>query len=524
MRKLLRMLLVDDENIILRGLKETYDWESMGFEIAGTALDGDIALEMIEEVKPDVIMTDISMKRMSGLELMEHVRKRDIQTEFVILSAYRDFEYAQTAIRNGALQYLIKPLDDDELERVMQEVYEVCIEKMQMRETYASWKKFLLEDKENFFQVMTQRYLDDGIDEEELKKICDGLGTEEYLQRCFMVVCADLEPAYQIVHQEEYNAKRHVLRRMLQQKLKERFEVQSFQTADEVYVCLLFLKENTDRLLLRKIFWEIENELGNVVVSSISNCYAGIGGMKDAYREALEIYEVAREAGMSGLLLKKETNLPVRQRYSIDIENQVLQAIRNEDETQVKSACEKFVYMLSDDENGKIYLHRLMVRIEFALSETEQLTEELRKSFESFYICQSRFQLTRQIHLAYELMREIIRKKQGMVSKTSETLFQEYVNQAVAYIEEHLSDEDLSVMQIAAQLHLNSAYFGRVFKKIYGTSLKKFILDKRMERAKELLVEGKYSITTVGSMVGISNPSYFTRLFRENTGKLPSEY
>ena len=282
MRKLLRMLLVDDENIILRGLKETYDWESMGFEIAGTALDGDIALEMIEEVKPDVIMTDISMKRMSGLELMEHVRKRDIQTEFVILSAYRDFEYAQTAIRNGALQYLIKPLDDDELERVMQEVYEVCIEKMQMRETYASWKKFLLEDKENFFQVMTQRYLDDGIDEEELKKICDGLGTEEYLQRCFMVVCADLEPAYQIVHQEDYNAKRHVLRRMLQQKLKERFEVQSFQTADEVYVCLLFLKENTDRLLLRKIFWEIENELGNVVVSSISNCYAGIGGMKDA--------------------------------------------------------------------------------------------------------------------------------------------------------------------------------------------------------------------------------------------------
>ena len=190
----------------------------------------------------------------------------------------------------------------------------------------------------------------------------------------------------------------------------------------------------------------------------------------------------------------------------------------------MKSACEKFVYMLSDDENGKIYLHRLMVRIEFALSETEQLTEELRKSFESFYICQSRFQLTRQIHLAYELMREIIRKKQGMVSKTSETLFQEYVNQAVAYIEEHLSDEDLSVMQIAAQLHLNSAYFGRVFKKIYGTSLKKFILDKRMERAKELLVEGKYSITTVGSMVGISNPSYFTRLFRENTGKLPSEY
>lgn len=524
MKKLLRMLLVDDENIILRGLKETYDWESMGFEIAGTALDGDIALEMLEETKPDVIMTDISMKRMSGLELMENVRKREIPTEFVVLSAYRDFEYAQTAIRNGALQYLIKPLDDEELERVMQEVYETCIEKMKMRETYASWKKFLLEDKENFFQVMTQRYLDDGIGEEELRRICDGLGTEAYFQYRFMVICADLEPAYQIVHQEEYNAKRHVLRRMLYQKLKERWEIQSFQTADEVFVCLLFLKESTDRLFIRKIFWEIENELGNVVVSSISNCYFGLEGMKKAYREALEIYEVAREAGMSGLLLKQETNLPVRKHYSIDIENQIVQAVRNEDEAQLKSVCEKFVYTLPDEEDGKIYLHRLMVRIEFALAEAEQLTEELRKSFESFYNCQSRFQLSRQIHLAYELMKEVIRKKQEMVSRTSETLFQEYVNQAVSYIEEHLSDEDLSVMQIAAQLHLNSAYFGRVFKKIYGISLKKFILDKRMERAKELLSEGKYSITAVGSMVGISNPSYFTRLFRENTGMLPSEY
>lgn len=179
MKKLLRLLLVDDETIILRGLKETYDWESMGFEIVGAALDGDIAIAMLKETKPDVIMTDISMKRMSGLELMENVRKMGFRTEFVVLSAYRDFEYAQSAIKNGALQYLIKPLDDEELGRVMTEVYQTCIEKMKLRETYASWKKFLLEDKEKYFQAMTQKYLDDGISKEELVKSCSGLGIEE---------------------------------------------------------------------------------------------------------------------------------------------------------------------------------------------------------------------------------------------------------------------------------------------------------------------------------------------------------
>lgn len=524
MKKTLRMILVDDENIILRGLKETYDWERMGFEIVGTALDGDIALKMLDEVKPDVIMTDISMKRMSGLQLMEEVRKKGVPAEFIVLSAYRDFEYAQAAIENGALRYLIKPLDDEELEQVMEDVYQKCIEKMRLRETYASWKKFLLEDRENFFQIMTQRFLDDGISKEELVKICRGLGTEQYLQRQYVVVCADLEAAYQIIHQEEYNAKRHALRVMLLRELKEKFELQSFQTQDGVLVCLLFLEERADRFPIQNILRKLERELENVVVSSISNCYCGIEGMKRAYQEALEIYQVAREAGMSGLTLKRETQLPERQRYSIDIENQILQAIRNEDEEQLKAACEKLVYMLSNEEDGKIYLHRLMVRLEFALVEAEQLTEEMRGSFDSFYACQNRYQLTRLVHLAYELMQEIVRRKQELVSKTSETLFQDYIYQAVAYIDAHLSEEDLSVTQIAAQLHLNSVYFGRVFKKIYGIPLKKFILNKRIERAKELLVEGKYSITAVGSMVGISNPSYFTRLFRESTGKLPSEY
>lgn len=524
MRRLLRTLLVDDESIILRGLKETYDWESMGFEIVGTALDGDIAVAMLEETKPDVIITDISMKRMSGLELMEHVRNMGFRTEFVVLSAYRDFEYAQTAIKNGALQYLIKPLDDDELGRVMGEIYQICIEKMKLQETSASWEKFLLEDKERYFQVMTQKYLDDGISEEELRRICARLGIEEALEQQFAAVCADLEPSYQIIHQEEYHGKRHVLGMLLQQKLGERFKLQFFQTADGVPVYLLFLKKKEEQFYLQKIFWEIEKELGNVIVSSISNCYGGAGGMKTAYQEALEIYEVAQEAGVSGLSLNERIQLPARVHYSIDIENQILQSIKNEDEEQVKAACEKLVYMLSDEETGKVYLHRLMVRLEFAMAETGQLTDSLRSSFDSFYMCLNRFQLTRMVHLAYELMQEIVRKKKETVSQISETLFEDYIQQAVQYIEDNLSEEDLSVTKIAEYLHLNAAYFGRVFKKVYGISLKKYILDRRIECAKELLSEGKYSVTAVGSMVGIPNPSYFSRLFREKTGKMPSEY
>lgn len=524
MKKLLRMMLVDDENLILRGLKETYDWRAMGFEIVGTALDGDIALELLDEVNPDIIMTDISMKRMSGLELMEEVRRRRPDVEFMVLSAYREFEYAQTAIKNGALQYLIKPLEDEELASTMEEVYRKCIAKMEERENYASWKKLLFEDKDNFLQAMTQKYLEGGMDYPELFRIYQSLRMEEYLERSFLAVCADLDIVCRMIRQEEYNQKRHVLGMLLGNALKEKYTVQSFAGQDGCQVYLLFLTEKTDGVQIRKLLWELEGKLKSTVVSSISNCYGGEGGLKRAYREAAELYRVACEAGVSGLSLKKGEQLDVKGSYSLDVENQVLLAVRRGDGAQLKGAFEKFVYTIPDDESGKLYHHRLMARVEFALSEAEELSEELKQSFESFYACLYRFPLVRLIDLAYKLLQKVIEQKQNGVPRASEALFGEYIQQATAYIEEHLADEGLSIAQVAEQVHLNPVYFGRVFKAVYGISLKKYILNVRIERAKALLMEGNGNITAVGSSVGISNPSYFTKVFRESTGKLPSEY
>ncbi len=518
------MLIVDDESLILKGLKETYDWDKMGFEIVGTALDGDIALEMLDEIKPDIIMTDISMKRMSGLQLMEEVRKREKPIEFVVLSAYKEFEYAKIALKNGALQYLIKPLDEDNLFRVMKEIYEKIIAKIQQRENYYSWKKLLLEDKDNYLQMITRKYLDGGIEKEKVQKIYSELSMTHYLQRKFIVICADLESSYQVIEKEEYNEKRYVLGVMLHNSMKEKYDIQYFSLSDGCQVYLLFLEEKKDELSIGKIFWEIEKQLGDIIISSISGCYEGMEGMRKAYGEALELYKMACEAGASGLSIEKSGQIKVRGQYSLDLECQLLQAIRLNDEKQMKAVFTKFVYAIPDEENGKLYLHRLMTRVEFFLAETENISIEMRKSFKNFYGYLYRFQLLKNIDLAYRLMQEIVHVKKEQVSKTSETVFSNYIRDAMIYIEEHLSEEELSVTQIAQKIHLNPVYFGRVFKSVNGMSVKRYILKLRIERSKLLLIEGKCNVTTVGGKVGIPNSSYFTKLFRENTGKLPSDF
>ena len=98
------------------------------------------------------------------------------------------------------------------------------------------------------------------------------------------------------------------------------------------------------------------------------------------------------------------------------------------------------------------------------------------------------------------------------------------MSEAVAYIEEHLDEEDLSIVSVASHVYLNPVYFGRAFKNTFQMTFKKYLMKCRMERAKRLLEEGKTSIGNICEMVGISNPSYFSHLFKQYTGKLPSEY
>ena len=120
--KLLKLVIVDDEPILLQGLLKTYNWNAMGFEVVGTAQSWEQAIEVIKEQRPHVVLTDIRMKKVTGLMVMEEIKKEGIECLFVVLSAYREFSYAQQACELGAFAYLLKPIEDDKLQETMQKI------------------------------------------------------------------------------------------------------------------------------------------------------------------------------------------------------------------------------------------------------------------------------------------------------------------------------------------------------------------------------------------------------------------
>lgn len=523
--ELLTLVLAEDEPIILKGLLETYDWAGMGYRVVGTARDGEEALQLIQEKKPDLVLTDIQMKKMSGLALIEKSKELGLTTEFVVISAYRDFEFAKKACKNGALSYMVKPIDEEELENNMKQIYENCTATKLKEKNYDLWERILIEDRNNFLNQMIGKYLEDRLTEAELRDFFQSLSMEDRLEHYFAVIAADIDLTQRIVNQKEYDMKQYLLDSELYKCLKEKYPVWIKKSSEGVPCYLLDLGTENHVEPLRQILTRFRKQMSTDLISVISNGEQRIEGLKRGYHQALQLFEVACEAGAGVLMMDQTAKMTVKEQYSIEIESQILGAIRKNEEAQLKEAYKRFIYILPDEEQmARVYLRRLAVRVEYVIQDSYGMTEEGVQGFRNFYQMSDSIMPVKLINVLYQLFLALINQRKSVFGKPSDEYFIEYIHQAVTYIEEHIQEESLSITSVSESVFLNSVYFGRVFKNMMGISFKKYVQNVRMEKAKELILEGKESIASICAQVGMPNPSYFSQVFKQCTGVLPSEY
>ena len=212
---LLKLVIVDDEPILLEGLVKTYDWNGMGYEVVGFAQSVEQALKVIREKKPHVVLTDIRMKQISGLMVMEEIKKENPECQFVVLSAYRDFEYAKKACDLGAFAYLLKPIEDEKLQATMTDVGKICEDQIRNEEKYDRWERLLKKDGDGFLQVVVQKYVQNRLPEEKVDEVFHTLQDVMKEGDRFITVYADLDLAYKITNELEYEASRFYIVHLL---------------------------------------------------------------------------------------------------------------------------------------------------------------------------------------------------------------------------------------------------------------------------------------------------------------------
>lgn len=526
--ELWKLVIVDDEPIILKGLVETYDWEGMGFSLAGTAENGEAALELIERVKPDLVLTDVRMKKMTGLELIERVRSFDEKVLFVVISAYRDFEYARKACEVGAFSYLLKPVEEEKLQEVVRDAKALCEKRKREQREQDSYRRLLREDRESVFQNMLKKYLHGVIAGETFKEGLSMLDREIGRDDAIICVCADMDISYKIINPVYYETERACLFRELDKAFGNEFLCMAMegQNGERIY----FLDTGRQRSVeqVRKILKETAKKLDSPVVSAVSGEFYGLEGIQKSYNQAIHFFGTASEAGANGFTLTKEQAEEVMAPMSsADVESLVINAVRRNDKEGLKAAFVRFIYTLpssSQEEHQRRAIHKLAVSVEFMLQDTYGLTPEVEKRFQNLYAVLPSLSGVRAVDICYRLLCQVIDERQDKAQSHDVAYFSEYMSVALAYIDEHLSDDELSLSAVAAAVYLNPVYFGRVFKNTLNMSFKRYVLQKRMELAKALILEGKDGISVICERVGIPNRSYFTQIFKQYTGVLPSEY
>ena len=130
---MLRAILADDEAVILKGLRKLIDWEKMGIQIVGEARDGKEALELIERVKPDLAVSDIAMPELDGLDMLKRIGEMGLYTKVIFVSGYQEFSYAKRAVKYGAVDYILKPVEQEELEAALKKAVGLVDEQSRLK-------------------------------------------------------------------------------------------------------------------------------------------------------------------------------------------------------------------------------------------------------------------------------------------------------------------------------------------------------------------------------------------------------
>lgn len=386
----MKVLFVDDEKIIRDGIREIIRWDQLGCELMETADSADSAIQAMQKERFDLVITDICMQKMTGIELAKRIRRIKSDTKIIILSAFEDFSYAREAIEIGVMKYMLKPVTPEELETAVREAMDQVQSDMQLASRITESEKFvniyrpqLVKD---FWRALLQREITEQNDLEQKMKLA-GINADSPTLCCIMVKAE------------------------LSEKVEEHILQRTVQSAEEV----------------------------------LEKCLECIG------------YGAGQAVIITEKLLDNEKMIRLHNR------------IENIWGTPVRISCG----------------HQVSNYLELSAS------------------------------LEAAIMRIPGRQKNAV---------EDLVAESVKLIEQNIGNEKFGVNEIVVALHISLSYLSKIFKKHLGATCIEYITQKRMEKAKELLIHTAMTQEEIAHAVGYTNVHYFSMLFKKQLGETPGQY
>lgn len=517
-----KVLLVDDEPYVIDLLKNLIDWEKHGFRLCGEATNGEDALKIIHEMNPHLVITDIQMPIMNGLELIEHTTEMlHLKTKFIILSAYDEFAYAKKAMRLKVNDYILKPIDDEELIPILNRMHSSFQNEIHSQKVHEEQLKFIANNS-------IHRLLRGEIKESLIKRVqfLLKLSNEEPI-RCILVEIDHFENLMGDLDEVEIQSKRISIRNAIETSMHNNYSLHVFEDNIQRFGLII-----SDKMLLEN---EIESFLFDLKKTVMDQCkcsitlaasskMAGVECIGTLYKQAQQVinYKFYRREGcilyyhhLKSTMLNydfEENNMDV---LMDDIKNYNINGIENE----VDKMFDLFSRSMKAPEAVKALISIYELETVKLISGSNGNVSDFSKEITKYNTMMGNVTMQEIKKLFYDFclysaqyFEEIRKKNAGDV-----------ILEIKKYIKENYS-KDLKLQKIAKIVYMNPVYLGQLFKKSMGTQFNEYVHEVRIEEAKKLLKRTDMKIADIAFCVGYSDVEYFVSNFKTKTQTTPTAY
>lgn len=523
---MLSVLVVDDEPYIKQGLAMLIDWKAEGFTVIGEASNGKEAIRFLEQNKVDLIIADIKMPEMNGIELLEYIKKEKLsEASFIILSGYYDFQYAKSAIQNNCCDYLLKPVGKEELLEVLQQVAKKSKEIMQKQIENKEMKKALLD--RNLLALLSGSF-----DNRNIEYVNKNLNIPEKMKLKYIIINLEL------TQQEQFNEQqKHILWRELYDQAREVlgvmehhvvFHVGKQENVQEIgfLYCDVFAKEagGSEEEYLKQFGEKLGNRMGHKIMLFVGVRVDSISEIAESYQTAsiaktfhmfrndkdIAFYEEWMNASGTTLLERKKLD-------------ELVQAIEENKEDVISSQVDR---IYEDMKQANMDYSMINLNISYVL-------------YQLIYLATLQEDKINQEEILKYISEQAFYRN---IMRGSRSHFKQFAKEFAAYlqqlrknvskgillnIEREIEDgyaDNLSLKSLSEKYFINSAYLGQIFKKQYGLPFKDYLNNYRIERAAELLLCSEEKVYTIADRVGYHNLDYFINRFVSVKGCTPTRY
>lgn len=524
---MLNVVIADDEERICQLIRALVDWESMELQIAGMAHNGMEALQLVETLKPQILITDIRMPGCNGLELIERVKKSAPECEIIIISGYAHFDYAQTAIKFGVGDYLLKPVNQSELYATLRKLKERILERQELE----SDRQQLLQKSEKDIHRLQMDLMNQLIEQRASALSLKILQEEYYLKAeagSFQAFWIKIDGRIKELSESGLATVVDKVKGLLMSSMGGRcYELVICQKSCACIGIMNYQKQKAEEV--RRALRECLNQL-----EAQKNLYGAItfsGAVGCASDSPEELERSVREAGV---IIKERL---------VKGTGRILDKLPQDNSLQAKRLLDRYMRLITYAVEV-LSLEEADNAAAWVLSEVEQVKNvhgfevlELAADCGRLFLNQMELRDREQANKSFEeecdncgsvkevflKLGELQRRHLGEMIQQRENDTVRPIRQAKQYIQKHFH-EQISMEEVSSEVGLSSAYFSVLFKKAEGEGFAKYLINLRIEEAKRLLRESNSSVAEICRSVGYNDLKHFTHTFEKVTGVKPATY